>query len=70
MESEPTYTVFIRLPFPRGDFVDPPPVSIAKSRLMPTNFTSIIFISAMGFMRHSCFQIASTNKFTQLSPQR
>ena len=27
MESETTYTVFIRLPFPRGDFVDPPPVS-------------------------------------------
>lgn len=25
--SEPTYTVFIRLPFPRGDFVDPPPVN-------------------------------------------
>lgn len=23
---DPTYTVFIRLPFPRGDFVDPPPV--------------------------------------------
>lgn len=27
MASEPGYTVFIRLPFPRGDFVDPPPVS-------------------------------------------
>ncbi|CAN8100575.1 unnamed protein product [Discula destructiva] len=26
MDREPTYTVFIRLPFPRGDFVDPPPV--------------------------------------------
>ena len=24
--SDPHYTVFIRLPFPRGDFVDPPPV--------------------------------------------
>ncbi|KAI1124839.1 hypothetical protein F5Y10DRAFT_268675 [Nemania abortiva] len=24
---EPTYTVFIRLPFPRGDFVDPPPAN-------------------------------------------
>ncbi|TVY44966.1 Autophagy-related protein [Lachnellula occidentalis] len=24
--SDPSYTVFIRLPFPRGDFVDPPPV--------------------------------------------
>ncbi|KAJ2906524.1 putative multidomain presynaptic cytomatrix related protein [Zalerion maritima] len=23
---EPTYTVFIRVPFPRGNFVDPPPV--------------------------------------------
>ncbi|KAK8073730.1 Autophagy protein 29 [Apiospora phragmitis] len=27
-QSEPTYTVFIRLPFPRGDFVDPPPVTV------------------------------------------
>lgn len=27
MESETNYTVFIRLPFPRGDFVDPPPVN-------------------------------------------
>jgi hypothetical protein len=26
MEVEPTYTVFVRLPFPRGDFVDPPQV--------------------------------------------
>jgi hypothetical protein len=25
--SEPSYTVFIRLPFPRRDFVDPPSVS-------------------------------------------
>ncbi|KAI2617159.1 hypothetical protein GGR54DRAFT_216468 [Hypoxylon sp. NC1633] len=24
---EPTYTVFVRLPFPRGDFVDPPPAN-------------------------------------------
>ncbi|KAN0106082.1 hypothetical protein V8E51_008958 [Hyaloscypha variabilis] len=24
--SEPSYTVFIRLPFPRGDFIDPPAV--------------------------------------------
>lgn len=31
MDSEPAYTVFIRLPFPRGDFVDPPPVSAAKA---------------------------------------
>lgn len=23
----PNFTVFVRLPFPRGDFVDPPPVS-------------------------------------------
>lgn len=27
MDGEPSYTVYIRLPFPRGDFVDPPPVS-------------------------------------------
>jgi len=26
MDAEPTYTVFIRLPFPRNHFVDPPPV--------------------------------------------
>ena len=26
------YTVFIRLPFPRGDFVDPPSVSFQVSR--------------------------------------
>lgn len=25
-EPEPTYRVYIRLPFHRGDFVDPPPV--------------------------------------------
>ncbi|KIL93255.1 hypothetical protein FAVG1_03232 [Fusarium avenaceum] len=25
--SEPTYTVFVRVPIPRGDFVDPPPVN-------------------------------------------
>ncbi|EKV19011.1 Autophagy-related protein 29 [Penicillium digitatum PHI26] len=24
------FTVFIRLPFPRGDFVDPPPASLPK----------------------------------------
>ena len=26
-ELSPHFTVFVRLPFPRGDFVDPPPVS-------------------------------------------
>ncbi|KAH8802669.1 hypothetical protein F5884DRAFT_802672 [Xylogone sp. PMI_703] len=25
-QPEPSYTVFVRLPFPRGDFIDPPPV--------------------------------------------
>ena len=30
--DEIKYTVFIRLPFPRGDFVDPPLVSLAGSR--------------------------------------
>ncbi|KAI0534057.1 hypothetical protein GGR58DRAFT_484213 [Xylaria digitata] len=30
--SEPTYTVFIRLPFPRRDFVDPPPVNWESSK--------------------------------------
>ncbi|GBF66576.1 autophagy-related protein [Trichophyton mentagrophytes] len=27
LASDPKFTVFIRLPFPRGDFVDPPPVN-------------------------------------------
>ncbi|PSR75437.1 hypothetical protein BD289DRAFT_487123 [Coniella lustricola] len=27
MDSEPTYVVYVRLPFPRGDFKDPPPVN-------------------------------------------
>ena len=31
MEPDPTYTVFIRLPFPRNDFVDPPPVRAGAS---------------------------------------
>ncbi|KAJ9155171.1 Autophagy-related protein [Pleurostoma richardsiae] len=26
MDTEPTYTVYVRLPFPRGDFVDPPTI--------------------------------------------
>ncbi|KAI8624867.1 hypothetical protein F5Y19DRAFT_452013 [Xylariaceae sp. FL1651] len=29
---EPTYTVFIRLPFPRGEFVNPPPVNWDSSK--------------------------------------
>ncbi|KAI0395164.1 hypothetical protein F5Y17DRAFT_457213 [Xylariaceae sp. FL0594] len=29
---EPTYTVFVRLPFPRGDFVDPPPANWDSSK--------------------------------------
>lgn len=33
------YTVFIRLPFPRGDFVDPPLVS----RFSALSFCSIIY---------------------------
>ncbi|KAI0017908.1 hypothetical protein F4780DRAFT_566677 [Xylariomycetidae sp. FL0641] len=31
-QSEPTYTVFIRVPFPRGNFVDPPPVNWDSSK--------------------------------------
>ncbi|KAL7621137.1 hypothetical protein AAE478_008453 [Parahypoxylon ruwenzoriense] len=27
LQPEPTYTVFVRLPFPRGDFIDPPPAN-------------------------------------------
>ncbi|KAH6645838.1 hypothetical protein BKA67DRAFT_663721 [Truncatella angustata] len=30
--SDPTYTVFIRLPFPRGDFVDPPAANWDSSK--------------------------------------
>ncbi|KAI0897400.1 hypothetical protein F4806DRAFT_495074 [Annulohypoxylon nitens] len=26
-QQEPAYTVFVRLPFPRGDFIDPPPAN-------------------------------------------
>ncbi|PBP28524.1 multidomain presynaptic cytomatrix related protein [Diplocarpon rosae] len=32
MDPDPTYTVFIRLPFPRGDFVDPPSVEWDASK--------------------------------------
>ncbi|EKD16757.1 uncharacterized protein L3040_006259 [Drepanopeziza brunnea f. sp. 'multigermtubi'] len=32
MSSDPYYTVFIRLPFSRGDFVDPPPVDWDASK--------------------------------------
>ncbi|KAK6580759.1 hypothetical protein PZA11_006995 [Diplocarpon coronariae] len=32
MSSDPTYTVFIRLPFPRGDFIDPPSVEWDASK--------------------------------------
>ncbi|KAI3398562.1 hypothetical protein diail_8907 [Diaporthe ilicicola] len=32
MDGEPNYTVYIRLPFPRGDFVDPPPVKWDASK--------------------------------------
>ncbi|KAL6857773.1 hypothetical protein ACO1O0_005216 [Amphichorda felina] len=30
--DEPTYTVFVRVPIPRGDFVDPPPVNWDSSK--------------------------------------
>lgn len=32
MEDE-DFTVFVRLPIPRGDFVDPPPVSLGLVKL-------------------------------------
>ncbi|KAI6085296.1 hypothetical protein F4821DRAFT_241200 [Hypoxylon rubiginosum] len=32
LQPEPTYTVFVRLPFPRGDFVDPPPANWDSSK--------------------------------------
>lgn len=28
---EPKYEIYVRLPFNRGDFVDPPPVSVSVS---------------------------------------
>ncbi|KAF4993431.1 hypothetical protein F66182_16482, partial [Fusarium sp. NRRL 66182] len=35
-ESDVHYTVFVRLPFPRGDFIDPPPAnwSLVKDRAL------------------------------------
>ncbi|KAH7126290.1 hypothetical protein B0J13DRAFT_565198 [Dactylonectria estremocensis] len=30
--ADPTYTVFIRVPMPRGDFVDPPPVNWGSNK--------------------------------------
>ncbi|KAI1430748.1 hypothetical protein GGR50DRAFT_690237 [Xylaria sp. CBS 124048] len=32
LSPEPNYTVFIRLPFPRGDFIDPPPANWEPSK--------------------------------------
>ncbi|XXH02674.1 hypothetical protein Hte_009056 [Hypoxylon texense] len=32
LQPEPTYTVFVRLPFPRGDFIDPPPANWDTSK--------------------------------------
>lgn len=32
--DEPTYTVFVRVPIPRRDFVDPPPVSCCDMRAL------------------------------------
>ncbi|KAI1392368.1 uncharacterized protein F4822DRAFT_425577 [Hypoxylon trugodes] len=31
-QPEPTFTVFVRLPFPRGDFIDPPPSNWDSSK--------------------------------------
>lgn len=33
MSTSPIYTVYVRVPFPRGDFVDPPPVRLLPSML-------------------------------------
>jgi hypothetical protein len=38
--AEPSYTVFIRLPFERGDFVDPPPVSHVQNYVRANTFRS------------------------------
>jgi len=32
---EPKYHIYVRLPFNRGDFVDPPPVSLPASAQAP-----------------------------------
>jgi hypothetical protein len=37
--AEPTYTVFVRVPIPRGDFVDPPPV---RNSLNPVTLKAIM----------------------------
>lgn len=34
--GDTNFTVFIRLPFPRGDFVDPPPASVFPANLHKT----------------------------------
>lgn len=38
--GEPKYTVYIRVPIPRGDFVDPPPVSRLRSPTCLSELTS------------------------------
>ena len=39
--TEPKYEVYVRLPFNRGGFVDPPPVSVMSPRLIHTVMTAI-----------------------------
>src|SRR5687767_10076017 len=38
MAADPKYTVFIRVPIPRGDFVDPPPVSRLSPGALSASF--------------------------------
>lgn len=48
--KDTNFTVFIRLPFPRGDFVDPPPVSIPGTHAAPVDCLVLI---PSGGMEHS-----------------
>jgi hypothetical protein len=35
-KMEPKYEIYVRLPFSRGDFVDPPPVRISVCLSVPS----------------------------------
>lgn len=47
--KDTNFTVFIRLPFPRGDFVDPPPVSVLDTHAASAE--RLVLISSGGMER-------------------
>ena len=49
--AEPHYTVFIKLPFPRGDFIDPPAVSVRIEH----EELWLKYIGTLGLFERSCF---------------